>query len=124
MFAKFDKNGKLVSYSEVEKLEDIRPNPEGFENISGFPETDIMYLVKENGVIRVDTEAKKTYTEKKEKTKIYEENKRMLSKLTEDIVQYVAGEDVPNIEERKAEFIRIHNEVRVYEGKEKRNIKS
>ena len=123
MFAKFDKNGKLVSYSDVDKLEDIRPDPEGFEKISGFSETDIMYLVKENGVIRVDTEAKKTYTEKKEKAKIYEENKRMLSKLTEDIVQYVAGEDVPNIEERKAEFIRIHNEVRVYEGKDARGIK-
>ena len=65
MFARFDKNGKLVSYSEAEKLEDVRPNPEGFEKISGFSETDIMYLVKENGVIRVDTEAKKTYTEKK-----------------------------------------------------------
>ena len=124
MFARFDKNGKLVSYSEAEKLEDVRPNPEGFEKISGFSETDIMYLVKENGVIRVDTEAKKTYTEKKEKAKKYEENKRMLSKLTEDIVQYVAGEDVPNIEERKATFIRIHNEVRIYEGKEIRNIKS
>lgn len=124
MFAKFGKNGKIVSYSDVDKLEDIRPNPEGFEKINVFSETDIMYLVKENGVIRVDTETKKTHTEKKEKAKIYEENKRMLSKLTEDIVQYVAGEDVPNIEERKAEFIRIHNEVRAYEGKEKRNIKS
>lgn len=124
MFAKFDENGKIVSYSDAENLEDIHPNPEDFEKISNFSESDILYLVKKNDVVKIDTESKNKDAEKKEKAKIYEENKQMLVKLTEDIVQYVAGEDVPNIEERKAEFIRIHNEVRIYEGKEIRNIKS
>lgn len=54
----------------------------------------------------------------------YLTKKEKLSKISEDIIQYIAGEDVPNFEERKAEFIRIHNEVRVYEGKKARNIKS
>lgn len=54
----------------------------------------------------------------------YLTKKEKLSKISEDIIQYIAGEDVPNIEERKEEFIRIHNEVRVYEGKKVRNIKS
>lgn len=66
----------------------------------------------------------KDYREKNdnaENIKEYLSNKEKLSKLTEDMIQYIAGEDVPNIEERKAEFIRVHNEVRAYEGKEQRN---
>lgn len=122
MFAKFDENGKIVSYADVEKLEDIRPNSEGFEQISSFAETDIWYLVKKNGIIQVDIESKNADIIKLEKAKVYEENKQMLSKLTEDIVQYIVGEDVPNIEERKSEFIRIHNEVREYEGKPLREV--
>ena len=55
-----------------------------------------------------------------EQAKVYDENRMKLKKLSEDIVQYIAGENVPNIDERKAEFIRIHNEVREYEGKEPR----
>lgn len=58
MFVKFDENGKIVSYADVEKLEDIRPDSEGFEQISSFAETDIWYLVKKNGVVQVDEAAK------------------------------------------------------------------
>ncbi len=46
-----------------------------------------------------------------------------LSKLSEDIIQSQAGEIVPNIEERKTRFIALHNELRVLEGKEPREIK-
>lgn len=120
MFVKFDENGKIVSYADVEKLEDIRPDSEGFEQISSFEETDIWYLVKKNGVVQVDAERKAADIESAKNAKVYQENKQILAKLTEDIVQSLAGEDVPNIEERKAEFIRIHNEVRAYEGKEAR----
>ena len=124
MFAKFDENGKIQSYSEVKNLEDIRPDPTGFEQIGTFAAEDIQYLVKKNGIVQVDAERKAADIESAKKAKAYQKNKQILAKLTEDIVQYVAGEDVPNIEERKAEFIRIHNEVRIYEGKEIRNIKS
>lgn len=33
-----------------------------------------------------------------------------------------AGEVVPNIEQRKQQFIEYHNELRVLEGKEPRNV--
>lgn len=122
MFAKFDENGKIESYSFVDNLDDIRPDPEGFEQISSFAETDIWYLVKKNGIVQVDTERKAADIESAKNAKVYQENKQTLAKLTEDIVQSLAGEDVPNIEERKAEFIRIHNEVRAYEGKEAREV--
>lgn len=51
------------------------------------------------------------------------EIKAELSKLSEDIIQYSAGEQVPDIEKRKAEFIELHNELRILEGKEPREIK-
>lgn len=48
------------------------------------------------------------------------ELKTLLIALTEDIVQSLAGEVVPNIERRKQLFIEYHNELRVLEGKEPR----
>lgn len=51
------------------------------------------------------------------------EIKAELSKLSEDIIQSQVGEIVPNIEERKTRFIALHNELRVLEGKETREIK-
>lgn len=47
-----------------------------------------------------------------------------LTELDHDIVQDIAGEIVPNIEERKAEFVTLHNELRVLLGKEQRLTKS
>lgn len=51
------------------------------------------------------------------------EIKGRLESLSEDIVQDIAGEVVPNIEERKAEFIELHSELRVLLGKEPRELK-
>ena len=47
-----------------------------------------------------------------------------LTELDHDIVQDIAGEIVPNIEERKAEFVTLHNELRTLLGKEQRITKS
>ena len=47
-----------------------------------------------------------------------------LTELDHDIVQDIAGEIVPNIEERKIEFIALHNELRTLLGKEQRLTKS
>lgn len=49
--------------------------------------------------------------------------KNRLIELNNDLVQDLAGEVVPNIEERKAEFITLHNELRVLLGKETRELK-
>ena len=48
--------------------------------------------------------------------------KRRLQALTEDLVQAMAGEIVPDIEARRAEFVAFHNELRELEGKEPRLI--
>lgn len=60
----------------------------------------------------------------KEKQKRIKEIQARLTELDQDIVQDIAGEIVPNIEERKAEFITLHNELRTLLGKEPRLTKS
>lgn len=47
-----------------------------------------------------------------------------LTALTQDIVQYMAGEDVPNIADRKARFIELHNQMRSYLGKQPRGLRN
>lgn len=52
-----------------------------------------------------------------------EEIKPRLDALSQDIVQDAVGEIVPDIENRKSEFVRLHNELRVLMGLEAREIK-
>lgn len=40
-----------------------------------------------------------------------------LQPLNEDLLQVMAGVEIPNIEEKKAEFRRIHGDIRELEGK-------
>ena len=40
-----------------------------------------------------------------------------LDELTKDFVQEMLGAVIPNIEDKKAEFIELHNELRELEGK-------
>lgn len=122
MFAKFNKDGKIIAYCKVENKEEIRPSWEGFEETADFPEEDIWYLIKTDSGVQVDETQKEAVRESLEKGEKYRENKEKLSRLAEDLVQSMAGELVPELEERKAEFIRIHNEVRAYEGKGKREL--
>ena len=51
--------------------------------------------------------------------KIYSLRER-LSQLSQDFVQAMAGAHFEDLEERKAEFQTLHNELRVLEGKEPR----
>lgn len=46
-----------------------------------------------------------------------------LCALSQDIVQDIAGEYIPDIAERKRKFIALHNELRKYEGKLPRGTK-
>ena len=43
--------------------------------------------------------------------------KKQLQPLNEDLLQVMAGVEIPNIEEKKAEFRRIHGDIRELEGK-------
>ncbi len=55
--------------------------------------------------------------------KIIETKKQRLAELTKDFAQVEAGLQIDDIEERKAEFRTLLNEVRVLQGKERRKIK-
>lgn len=49
--------------------------------------------------------------------------KMQLTPLNEKLLQDAAGQIVPNIEDVRAEFRRVHNELRALEGKEPRQAK-
>ena len=51
-----------------------------------------------------------------------EEKKARLEELTKDLAQVQAGLVIDNIEEKKAEFRTLLNEIRVLQGKEPRDI--
>lgn len=55
--------------------------------------------------------------------KIIETKKQRLAELTKDFAQVEAGLQIDDIEERRAEFRTLLNEVRVLQGKEPRQIK-
>lgn len=46
-----------------------------------------------------------------------------LKQLTEDFMQNYLGAEIPDINERREEFKKLHNELREMLGKEKRNYK-
>lgn len=50
------------------------------------------------------------------------ELKQRLSQLSEDIIQSTAGEIIYDIGSRKAEFVKLHNELRVLLGKSERKV--
>lgn len=75
---------------------------------------------------------KLTSSEIKELEKIDKQNKieaeilplkKELTALSEDIIQNLAGEIVPDIETRKAQFIEVHNQIRTLLDKKPRAIK-
>ncbi len=81
-----------------------------------------MTIQEENGFPALQD--KRPSAEEIEQKRQYLSDKRRLVSLTEDIVQYAAGEDVPSFSERKEEFIRLHNAVRFYEGKAARSVRT
>jgi len=125
MFVKFDESGKFESYSLVESIGEIRPDPTGFEPWEGaMPnERDLYYYKKVNGAIVFDEEAKQKDVERANIRKQISELKAKLSTLSEDIVQDQVGEIVPDIEARKAEFVAVHNELRGLLDLEPRGLK-
>lgn len=71
-------------------------------------------------VVSVDHEA--TQEEINEQRKFEISNR--LNQLSQDFVQAQLGAEFEDMEERKAEFIKLHNELRALEGKEPRYYKT
>lgn len=55
--------------------------------------------------------------EEKKRRRDIRQLKMQLQLLNEDLLQVMAGVEIPNIEEKKAEFRRIHGDIRELEGK-------
>lgn len=58
----------------------------------------------------------------KERELLLSTKQNRLAQLSQDLMQAYVGEFVPNLDARKAEFVTIHNELRVLAGKEPREI--
>ena len=72
----------------------------------------------ENFVFNVEKyNARKT---KQDNQKRIAEIKSRLEELNKDFIQYYLGAVIPNIEDKKIEFISLHNELREFLGKEPR----
>ena len=55
--------------------------------------------------------------EEKKRRRDIRQLKMQLQPLNEDLLQAMAGVTIPNLEEKKAEFRRIHGDIRELEGK-------
>ena len=112
MFVKFDEKGKFdrMSYEEQE----------GYDSVSDDLYLDMLFLVKQNGKISVDTMAKM----QAENTPQIFRLKSELEKIKEDIEQvlmfHMQRDDLPEKQARAAEIV---NEIRILEGKEPREVK-
>jgi len=59
MFIKFNEYGKVLSFADVEKIENVKPDNTGFEFVDiNLPLTEIMYLEKINGTVIVNQQRK------------------------------------------------------------------
>lgn len=76
-------------------------------------------LKVENG--KVVAYIRETTNEELKEQKI-SELKQRLSQLSEDLIQSTAGEIIDDIDSRKAEFVKLHNELRVLLGKSERKV--
>lgn len=112
MFVKFDEKGKFdrMSYEEQE----------GYDSVSDDLYSDMLFLVKQNGKISVDTMAKM----QAENTPQIFRLKAELEKIKEDIEQvlmfHMQRDDLPEKQARAAEIV---NKIRILEGKEPRAVK-
>lgn len=61
-----------------------------------------------------------TLTETELKQNQIKEIKQRLNELNKDFIQESIGAVIPNIENKKIEFINLHNKLRILEGKEAR----
>lgn len=124
---KFDEQGDYVSHCtnfSITDLQGVRPSSEGFNfyEVTAEQLMDIHYLKLEGGTVAIDETAKQAEMDKAIKAQELSIKRARLKALSEDIIQAIAGETVPNLQERSREFITLHNEIRESEGKNPREI--
>ena len=118
-YYRLDENGKIKDSADFKYADDCI-------------ETDKKIVAGFDGILRFEEETKEAeYLQKKaqleaevERGLAIDTKKVRLEELRKDIVQDVAGLIIPNIEEKKAEYRTILNEVRVLQGKQPRDIVS
>lgn len=106
------------------KIINIEQYSETYHILKNFPELCIVEIEPDENGRRFQIQEIPAPTEEELKEMRICEIQQRLVELDQDIVQDIAGEVVPNIEERKAEFVTLHNELRTLLGKEQRELKN
>lgn len=82
-----------------------------------YEDIQVYMLFSEEEQKQLESEQLKSKNERK-----LQELKQRLSQLSEDLIQSTAGEIIADIDSRKAEFVKLHNELRVLLGKDERKV--
>lgn len=121
MYIRFDSNGNYTGHYDPSAPNFAKCNLEEFEILDKeYSYSDIRFLRKVNGQIIIDQEAKAESERQIANRQRISEIKARLTELTKDFAQAQAGLIVPDIEQRKTEFVTLHNELRALLGLEPR----
>lgn len=85
---------------------------------------EFIYNAKTKETTEIEREQTEEIRSQRENVNVFKisELKQRLSQLSEDIIQSSAGEIIDDIDSRKAEFVKLHNELRVLLGKSERKV--
>lgn len=100
------------------------------EGLQNYKEIDVEKIVSDNSIepmtqneIDEIKAAQSTAAAERQKAERKSFLKAQLQLLSEDLTQDAAGQLIPNLADKKQQFIEYHNELRTLEGKQPRGLK-
>lgn len=116
MFYRLDKNNNIIDNANFKYADDCLETDKNI--VRGF---DGKLVFEEETKKQEYLKAKQEFETNQTKQNRISEIKQRLEKLNKDFIQSMIGAIIPDIEEKRAEFISLHNELRELEGKEPRD---
>ena len=115
MFYRLNKKNNIIDYAPFKYGDDcLETNKNIIRSFDG------RLIFEEETKTQEYLTAKQEFDFNQNKEKEILQIKKQLQKYTEDFIQESIGAVIPNIENKKIEFINLHNRLRTLEGKEAR----
>ena len=115
MFYRLDKNNNIIDKADFKYSKDcLETNKNIIRTFDG------KLIFEEKTQTQEYLIAKQEFENNQNKEKEILQIKKQLEKYSEDFIQESIGAVIPNIENKKIEFINLHNRLRTLEGKESR----
>lgn len=115
MFYRLDENGKIKDNANFRYAEDCLETDKNI--VRGF---DGKLVFEEEVQTQEYLKLKQEFETKQNNQKRIAEIKQRLEELNKDFIQAMLGAIIPNIEDKKIEFMSLHNELRGLLGQEPR----